>query len=449
MRHLTVSLLATTALLLAAPALAAGGGTTERVSVSSAGEPGNFFSVNPDLSFSGRYVLFESVATNLVPVDANGTGRDVFLRDRKRGTTTLVSVSSTGEQGNTSSDATFISYSGRYALFQSRASNLVANDMNAFCDVFLRDLKRGTTTRVSVGPGGAEGDECSFAAGLSGNGRFVAVNTYASNLAPGTGTPGDRRSNLLVYDRRTGAITVETVGTGGEPSDAPANTPTSRIPASVTSDGRYVAFHTVATNLVPGDDNGLQDVFRRDRRTGRTELVSVALDGGPANAASTRRGMSEDGNLVVFTSAATDLVPEGGTPGRTHVYVRDMRAGTTKRVSVAVGGGEPDNNSGFVGPITANGRYVLFASAATDLVADDGNGRIDAFVHDLRTGTTTLVSLAADGAQGNADVVGGDLAPGGRVVAWVSDADNLVEGDVPSSRDIFVRGSAAAQPRLP
>jgi hypothetical protein len=146
------------------------------------------------------------------------------VRDRKARATVLVSAAPGGQPADGSSSGK-ISGNGRFVAFNSSPTNLVANDTNGFCDVFLRDLKRGTTTRISVGPGGAQGDECSFVAGLSGNARFVAVNTYASNLAPGTGAASDHRSNLLVYDRRTSAVTVEMVGPGGEPSATPANTP--------------------------------------------------------------------------------------------------------------------------------------------------------------------------------------------------------------------------------
>ena len=196
---------------------------------------------------------------------------------------------------------------------------------------------------------------------------------------------------------------------------------------------------------MPGDTNDEEDDFVHDRRTGAITRVNVSTTGEQAvfgGAGFRDPQISASANAVVFTSAATDLVPEGGTPGRTHVYVRDIRAGTTQRVSVAVSGGEPNNNSGGVGPITADGRFVYFNSLASDLVAGDDNGLADSFVFDRRTGRTTLVSLAADGAQGNrpVDNLGGDITPGGGTVAWVSAADNLIPGDVPGSIDVFARG---------
>ncbi len=423
--------------LAAAPTLAH---PTSRASVSSSGAQGNGFSFNPDLSFTGRFVLFNSAASNLVEGDANGVP-DIFLRDRTTGRTTLVSVSSAGVQGDKASDATWLSWLGRYAFFQSESGTLAPNDTNGFCDAFLRDLWQRTTTRVSVGPGGAQGDECSFAAGISGLGRYLLVNTFASNLAP-VGGPG--HSNLLVKDRRTGRTTVATVGPGGEPSDAAiGDRVASRVSGGITADGRWVAFSTTATNMVAGDSNGQRDVFRRDRQAGRTALVSVNAGGAaPANGASTFRGLSEDGNLVVFSSNATDLVAEPTTPGRTHVYVRDMAAGRTWRISRGLGGAEADNSSGGIGPVSFNGRFVLFNSAASNLVAGDTNAAPDTFVHDLRTGANALVSRAADGGQiapPGVFIGSGDLSPDGSVVAFVSAAPGVVPGDTNGALDVFVR----------
>ena len=447
MRKIMSRLPATSALVLALaalPALADDERALTRASVSSAGAAGNGPSFNPELSLSGRFVLFNSVATNLVANDANGALADVFLRDRRRNLTTLVSVSSQGEQGNQASDATFLSLDGRYALFQSLASNLVAGDTNGFCDVFLRDLWRGRTTRISVGADGVQGNDCSFASGLSATGRFVLVNSWASNLVPGIPAGG---SNLLTFDRASGRITVETVGPAGEPSNAAAP---ARVSGGITFDGRYVAFHTPASNLIAGDGNGaVQDVFRRDRRTGRTELVSVAANGGAADGASAFQDISEDGRLVLFASTAANLVAEATTPGSRHLYLRDMRARRTVRLDRALGGGEPNGVVGTVASMSLSKRYVFFNSIASDLVANDRNGFADSFVLDRFTGRTRLVSLSADGTQGNAHVFGqfGGIAPGGNVVSFVSAADNLVPGDVAGTIDVFVGPQAAPLPR--
>ena len=409
-------------------------GTTERVSVSSAEAQGNGPSVNPEISADGRFVLFNSEATNLAKSDANGPLRDVLLRDRHRGTTRLVNVSSKGVQGDDQSNGTFITHDGRYAAYTSLSANLVPGDTNGFVDAFLFDRKKGRTTRVSVGPGGVEGNADSFIAYLSTNGRFVAFYSFASNLDPATGAG---HSNLFVRDRLTGALTLETRGLGGRPADGPR----SRVAAVINPSGRFVAFHSVSTNLVRRDTNGEQDVFRRDRSTGETVLVSVAADSGPADGPSERGDMSRDGSLVVFSSLTTNLVPGGTTPGRQHCYLRNLRQGTTRLIDVAAAGGEPDGSCGVVVRLTPDGRHVAFNSIATDIVAGDANGFADSFVLDRRTGEVALASLAADGGQGDAHVSAFDLTitPDGRQVAFASAATNLIPRDTNGLPDVFVR----------
>src|SRR3989441_47631 len=208
------------------------------------------------------------------------------------------------------------------------------------------------------------------------------------------------------------------------------------FPPALSADGRFIAFVSLATSLVAGDTNGATDVFVRDRQTGTTERVSVASDGTESNDASLGSALSADGRLVAFQSDATNLVP-GDTNSATDVFVHDRQTGMTERVSVASDGTQANNASSYP-VLSADGRFVAFDSAATDLVAGDTNGASDVFVHDRQTGTTERVSGASDGTQGNDASAGPALSADGRLVAFHSTATNLVAGDTNRAYDVFV-----------
>src|SRR5260221_2148307 len=198
-----------------------------------------------------------------------------------------------------------------------------------------------------------------------------------------------------------------------------------QLSAGVSSDGRFVAFVSLATNLVPGDTNGKADVFVRDRLTGTTERVSVDSSGaeGDEHSGSSGAGISADGRFVVFDSLADNLVP-ADTNAIYDIFVRDRLNGTTERVSVATGGAEGDNFSVYPS-ISADGRWVSFLSSATNLVPGDVNGFGDIFVHDRQSGTTSLVSVDSNGAQANHASFSSSISGDGRYVAFVSWASNL------------------------
>ena len=210
---------------------------------------------------------------------------------------------------------------------------------------------------------------------------------------------------------------------------------------TLSSDGRYVAFSSAATNLVAGDTNGTVDVFARDRVLGTTELVSVdsagtqgiAYSGGPAVC------ISADGRYVAFASTAWNLVA-GDTNATQDIFVRDRQLGTTERVSVSSAGAQADGYNGWSFlSISADGRYVAFASSATNLVAGDTNGAIDVFLRDRQLGTTERVSVDSSGSQEDSDASYPWVTPDGRYVAFSSDASNLVAGDTNGTPDVFVR----------
>ena len=408
-------------------------GTTARVSVDSAGNQANSGSSWASISADGRYVAFQSGASNLVPGGTNGQG-GIFVHDRKTGETTRVSVDSTGVAGNAKSDEPVISADGRYVAFFSQASNLVPADTNGERDVFVHDRRTGATTRVNVASDGNQADgPTRFGLDINADGRYIAFSSRASNLVPNdTNTcilyPHDPGPcpDVFVHDRKTGETTrVSVDGTDNQGNDASYS-------PSMSADGRYVAFISAASNLVPGDTNRGLDVFVQDRQTGQTTRVNVDSAGtqadGDALWGAGKTIISADGRYVAFVSQASNLVA-GDTNGWRDVFVHDRKAGRTARVSVSSAGTEGDSASG--GPvISSDGRYVAFDSSATNLAPTDANGHApDVFIHDLRSGETTLVSVDSAGVQGNDSSASPAMSSDGRYVAFVSYASNFVPGD--------------------
>ncbi|TDC43527.1 hypothetical protein E1166_03615 [Micromonospora sp. KC213] len=374
-------------------------------------------------SADGRYVAFASASPNLVPDDTNNTW-DVLVRDRRTGTTSRVSQSTAGVVGDSSSYGQSLSPDGRYVSFTSDATNLVPGDTNGVSDGFVHDRRTGSTSRVTLTNGGTEADARSYAPAISADARFVAFVSEATNVVPGD-TNGV--ADIFLRDRQAGT----TVRVSGMNADAPSDAP------AISANGRYVTFTSEAA-LVPGDTNGVADVFIRDMRTGSLRRVNVSTTGAQANALTVSPTMSADGRIVAFTSEATNLV-SGDTNGVADVFLRDLRAGTTVRASLAADGGQATGGSSYGPMMSADGRYVVFSSDATDLVSGDTNGVADVFLRDLRAGTTVRASLAADGGQGNDGSYNGVVTRDGRHVAFASAATNLVPGDTNGVTDAFLR----------
>ena len=212
---------------------------------------------------------------------------------------------------------------------------------------------------------------------------------------------------------------------------------------SVSGDGRYVAFASRATNLVPGDTNGTADVFIRDRWSGTTARVSVSSSGVQANDACSFPSISADGRYVAFESPATTLVA-GDTNGTQDIFLHDLQTGATTLVSLDPGGAQA-NDYCTQASISADGRYVAFASYATNLVSGDSNGKSDIFLKDLQSGAIERVSVATGGAQANQSCGSPSVSADGRYVAFESSASNLVLGDTNGVLDIFVRDRQLGQ----
>lgn len=418
-------------------------GVTTRVSMApngalSQGPFGNMGSFDPSVSRDGRFVTFHSATSNLVPGDTNGTG-DVFLHDRVTARTVRASVSSSGGQGIGLSQGGAVSADGRFVAFSSDAANLVSGDTNSGSDVFVRDMRRFVHERVSVSASGEQlAANVLNRPSVSGDGRTVAFATNAPAAPGDTNTLSDVYVRDLVA-KTTTRVSVATGGAdGGGGSAAPA----------ISADGAVVAFMSAAGSLVPGDTNGVADVFVHERSSATTSRVSVSSAGVEANGPSGGPVLSGDGSVVAFASAASNLVADDSN-GRWDVFVHERATGRTSRVSVRSGDVQ---STGQIAPprlaISGDGSVVAYDSEAADLVAGDTNGRRDVFVHDRDTGFTERVSLASNGAQaaGGASL-GPSLNQNGRFVAFASDAINLVPQDFAGRRDVFVRDRSTGATR--
>lgn len=406
------------------------------VSRNADGEQGNHFVSRPVISADGRYVAFDSRADNFVPGDTNAVD-DVFWKDVVSGEIRRVSVDSGGVESNDASVFSSMSRDGRYVAFASIASNLVPGDTNDATDVFVHDVIAGQTTRVSVDSGGNQADGHSAGPKISADGRYVAFTSDAANLVAGdtnglTGDPVD----VFVHDRNLGVTTRVSVMTGGGQATGGSYLPW------ISGDGRFVAFHSFADDLIAGDANAAADVFVHDRHSVTTTLVSRSSAGDQGNAVSWHGAVSDDGRYVAFLSAATNLVPYDSN-GVGDIFVFDRIEQTTTRANLSSEGAQADA-SAFPAGISPDGRYVLFTSDA-NLVADDTNFSLgDHFVRDLQAGATYRVSEGPLGEQASLGIgssSGGDLAisADGRYIVFGASSPDLVEGDTNGTTDIYLK----------
>ncbi|HOW34209.1 MAG TPA: Ser-Thr-rich GPI-anchored membrane family protein [Methanoregulaceae archaeon] len=407
------------------------GNTTSRVSVSTNGTQGNGASTSLSISADGRYVAFSSSASNLVPNDTNGMS-DVFVHDRLTGNTSRVSVNSTGVQGDVAAGYgsalnPSISADGRYVSFDSGSTNLVNGDTNGRTDVFVHDRLTGNTSRVSVNATGVQGDGDSAISSISADGRYVAFSSSATNLVAGdTNTVFD----VFVHDRLTRNTSRVSVSTGGAEGNSGSGGP------SISADGRYVAFASTASNLVLSDYNTEVDIFVRDRLKGTTTLVSQSSSGTTGNRGSYSPSISADGRYIVFDSPAYTLI-DGHVGEYWDVFVRDQVLGTTTLVSVNSSGIQ-GNNASSTHSLSPDGRYIAFGSDATNLVNGDTNWMNDIFIRDMQTGAITRVSVSTSGMEADGDSDFNAISAGGTCIAFRSFATNLVDDDSNGVWDIFV-----------
>ncbi|MFO1010131.1 MAG: calcium-binding protein [Planctomycetota bacterium] len=418
-------------LVVAAVASSASAQLTVRVSTGPTNFQGNFHSFWGMPSGDGRYVAFQSTASNLVLSDPNGHLPDVFVKDRQTFGVVMASTDSGGGAANGGSIAPSLSADARFVAFESDASNLVAGDSNGVRDVFVKDLQLGTIVRASVDSSGVEGNARSELAAISPDGTWVAFESDATNLVAGD-TNGAR--DVFLHELATGVTLRVSVATGGAQANGASGY------ASVSTNGLTVVFQSDATNLVAVDANGATDVFRYERATGATTRASVGAGGLEANGASTVPSISANGRVVVFGSTATNLVA-GDVNGVEDVFARDLIALRTQLVSLGLAGAAANGPSSTStnAQVSADGRWVAFDSSASNMIASDTNNASDGFVRDLATSAIERVDVSTAGAQAATGAASPSISADGRYVAFESGSSTLVTGDNNNYWDVFLR----------
>jgi hypothetical protein len=403
---------------------------------------GNDNSQFPVLSANGQVVAFYSTASDLVPNSIYDMS-NIYVRDLKNNETKLVTINGAGAASGGSDGYSALSANGRFVAFSSYANDLVANDTNGSTDVFVRDLLANKTKLVSFNNvGTTAGNDVSEKPVLSATGQYVAFQSYASNLVPND-TNGSRMDIFVrdLFADITRLVSCNNAGTGSGnyESSAPVLSANGRFIAFSS-----LATDLAATN----DTNNSLDVFVRDLVVNKTKLVSInktgtdSANGGSGSIFSNSVFISTNGRFVAFQSFASDLVKTNDNNGTLDVFVRDLVANKTKLVSINSKGKASGNSDSIVTALSDDGRFVAFQSYASDLVKNDANNSQDVFVRDLVENKTTLVSAnATRTASGNLDSYNPVLSADGKFVAFVSGATDLVTTNDTNNElpDVFVR----------
>jgi Tol biopolymer transport system component len=372
--------------------------------------PLSFFPNLHDLAMTpdGRFTAFVAYVGNVF-----GTNTAIYLWDAQTGTNTLVSANlNNSGPANGFCDSPVVSSNGQFVAFVSNATNLVANTLVGDWHVYRRDLQAGVTQLLDANTNGVGvGVASTMVPALSADGSVVAFDS--ANLLP------DNRHlnyNVFACDLTAGATGLISARQPALPSQTPDGL-SGLTPFSVSANGRFVAFYSDADDLALNDTNGFSDVFVRDLVAGMNILVSVNTNGtASGDGFSTDPSISSNGQYVVFTSSADNLVP-GGTNAR-NVYIRDLQAGTTALVSVSTNGVDPGNGDSFLPIISANGRYVLFHSKTSTLAAGSSSYGENLYFRDLQTGTTYVLTSAFNGIGASAV----SMTPDGQSVAFIGTA---------------------------
>jgi hypothetical protein len=418
--------------------------TVQRLSVTSQGLQADG-GQRPALSADGRFVSFWSDSPLLVGGDTNNTA-DIFVRDIPNSQLRRVSIAAAslgGAQSNGLSYAeTDISDTG-IVVYASDASNLITAglDTNNTTDIFAFDLVTNEVARISVANGNTQVTGRSRNPVVSTNGLLIAYRSEASTLVAGD---SNGQVDIFVFDRTVQQVARVNVDSAGAQSNLEDGIE-SPVGLAINGDGSIIAFESKGSNLVGGDSNGVSDIFIRNRVNSQTNRISVATGGGQSNGASTSPSVSDDGRYIAFASTASNLVA-GDTNGVSDIFLRDRQTDTTIRISLATGGGQGNNNS-TTPTISGNGRYISFWSAASNLVEGDTNNVGDIFVHDAKTGTTSRVSVDTDGVQANnVSAFVSALSNNGDLLAFESAASNLVANDTNNKSDVFLARAAPDAP---
>jgi len=387
--------------------------TIERVSVDSNGNQANSYSYYSSISGDGRYVAFQSYASNLVADDTNGSS-DIFLHDRQTSTTKRISVDSNGNQANGYSQSPNISSDGRYVVFSSDASNLVSGDTNGKRDMFIHDTQTSETKLINLNIDGSEITDIYYYdnnISLSANARYLAVRATTKTVVNGKNIS---RYEVLVYDRQTDKTERVSV-------DSNSEYPT------ISADGRYVAFQSSATNLVAGDTNGISDIFVHDRQTGKTKRVSVDSNGNQGNDYSRYPTLSADGRYVAFVSDSNNLVSDDINE-LSDIFIHDLQTNKTELVNVYSGCNRGFDYYQYLS-FSSNGRYLIFLGYDNTHMYNVND------IYDRQTEKTSTIF-------GYDDYIYSDylsISADGTYIVFYSYNNNLISGDTNHYDDIFVK----------
>lgn len=413
------------------------GGAVVRVSVRNTGDETTGKSYAAEIAGNASHVVFESVATDLVGRDGNGSAPDVFHVALDDGTVrprTLQLVSRSGsEQGDRGSTQPSVSHDGGVVGFLSSATNLAAKaDRNEVQDVFMRLMTEGTTSRVSISTKGVVANAGSFEVDVSGDGNYIAFTTAATNLSFKEDT--NRANDIFVRDVALGKTNRVNIATTLTEANLHSSDP------GISAEGDYVAFASPADTLSRDDTNNSSDVFRYNRALHKTVRASLAYAAERTNAtgSSSQPSISDDGTRIAFVSEAENLA-EGDTTSDPDVFVYDFREKRTVVVTPDVTPGDPQENETANPVISGDGRWVAFDSTAPNLVEGDTNGVRDVFLYDLETTEIVRLSVDEDGDEVFEPSADPSISVDGRFVTFTS-AASLVAVDTNEVLDVYVRG---------
>jgi len=390
-----------------------------RISLAPDGAEANGSSSAPDVSADGRYVAFHSDASNLVLDDTNGVS-DVFRYDTVTGEMRRISVASDGTQANGGSFFNAMSADGRFLAFSSEATNLVPNDTNGERDVFVHDAVSGQVTADLPTSDASVAD-------ISDDGRFVSFRSFDSTLVPGD-TNGAR--DAFLYDRTTGQTTL--IG-----ETAPGVQANNSHPGQISGDGRHILYRAgEGSGALPNPDL----LFVRDLVTGAIERLSDGPGGSLPDNNIDHSSISDDGRFVTFSTVAGNLDPADSNELH-DVFVHDRQTGQRTRITDSVDSLATQTIGATSPKITGDDRWVAFVSDGADLVPagatdDDRDGLL--FVYDRQTDATIVITKTADGSPAYSGTLGHQISDDGRTVVFGSDSSIQVAGDTNGVNDVFM-----------
>jgi Tol biopolymer transport system component len=396
-------------------------GETVRVSVASDGTQADLAASDPAVSGDGRFVAFSSDARNLVAGDTNAK-RDVFVHDLLTGTTERVSISSADAQANNTSVDPALSYDGRFVAFISYASNLVDADRNLYPDIYVHDRVTGTTEVVSVDSEGNVADGGALYPDIASNGRYIAFSSSADALVPGD---ANGRQDVFVHDRQTGETEIVSISTDGVAGNRDSREPSISDDGRRVSFTSFAAT-LVPLDANGAADIFVRDrTAGTTRRVSATSSGAEAMSGGtPFAPGSFFASLSPDGRYVAYQSDAPNLM-EDDTPDF-DVFIHDLVTGSTTPVAHGLDGLQPDKGAGLpeIGP---DGRHVAFLSDSTNLVAEGNDRWDDMFVHD-RGPSTGVGGLSAEVVGGSVNAEGWATFSGAEIAALRDPTDDAIDG---------------------